>query len=99
MIGPNSCQLLSSVYTQPAVPPEDGSESKVISPTLPAVEGVETPTVYFLPIVSSPWMNRLFASTGAFVVTFLLKTTGPLNSEIIFLSLPPSTFIPRLTVS
>ena len=66
-----------------------------MSPGVPALIGVAMPTVYFLETVESPWRNKLLASIplAAVEVTLLVKTTGPVNSEITFPSSPPSTRI------
>ena len=67
----------------------------VISPAVPAEVGVAIPTVSFLETVASPCKNRDDASIPLVEddVTLLLKTTGPLNSEIALLPSPPVTLI------
>ena len=66
-----------------------------ISPAVPADVGVEIPTVYFLETVASHCKNRDVASMPLVEVdvTLLLKTTGPLNSDIALLLSPPVTLI------
>ena len=66
-----------------------------MSPAVPADVGVEIPTVYFLETVASPCKNKDVASIPLddVDVTLLLKTTGPLNSEIALLLSPPVTLI------
>ena len=68
-----------------------------MSPGLPAVVGVAIPTVYFLDTVAEPCRNRESISTPLLEseVTFSLKITGPLNSEVALLSDPPSTITER----
>ena len=67
----------------------------VISPAVPAEVGVAIPTVSFLETVASPCKNRDDASIPLVEddVTLLLKTTGPLNSEIDLLPSPPVTLM------
>ena len=67
----------------------------VISPAVPAEVGVAIPTVSFLETVASPCKNRDDASIPLVEddVTLLVKTTGPLNSEIDLLPSPPVTLI------
>ena len=92
---PKRLQSFSTAYTQPTYPPSLGLAKLTTSPGLPARIGVAIPTVNFLETVASPCKNRLFDST-LFVVTLLLTTTGPLNSEVALLSDPPSTQIERV---
>ena len=66
-----------------------------MSPAVPADVGVEIPTVYFLETVASPCRNKDVASIPLddVDVNLLLKTTGPLNSDIALLLSPPVTLI------
>ena len=65
----------------------------MMSPGLPAREGVEIPIVCFLETVASPCKNNDPASIPLLDVdvSLLLKTTGPSNSEMMFAFGPPST--------
>ena len=65
---------------------------------MPASEGVEPPTVYFLDTAASPCRNKWFDSIpfSELTVSLLLQITGPSNSEIMLLSEPPSTLRERL---
>ena len=69
-----------------------------MSPGFPERIGVAIPTVYFLDTVASPCKNKEVASIplSAVDVSFLLKITGPSNSEMMLLSEPPSTLSERL---
>ena len=95
---PNLLQSLSTEYTQPEYPPSLGSALKTMSPGLPAREGVEIPTVYFLETLVSPCKNNEFDSNplSELIVNLLLRITGPLNSDDTLLSGPPSTLIERV---
>ena len=95
LILPNLFHALSVEYTQPRYLPLCGLLVNSISPAVPADVGVAIPTVYFLETVAVPCRNRDDASIPLVEddVTLLLKTTGPLNSEIALLLSPPSTLI------
>ena len=71
-----------------------------MSPAVPADVGVEIPTVYFLETVASPCKNKEVASIPLddVDVTLLLKTTGPLNSDIALLLSPPAVSYTHLTL-
>ena len=92
---PNWYQWFFPVNTHPMLSPAVGSDLNVTSPGFDESAGVDIPTVYFLEILASPCKNKEWVSIpfGEFDVILLLKITGPPNSEMIFLSAPPSTLI------